>query len=263
MGEKWCHLGGRVFYGETLADAASRHLTESLSFNQRPTIGDTPYFVNQYFPSRQAGMGYDPRKHAIAACFMVDFPPGDNPISAGTEALAFQWFRRDSLPAEDDIWPGSMLMINHPLALGAGRNDLVAYDALNARYVSHNELMWQTPVLAMTAMAFLLTIALGSSQNWMRALGAALSALVAIISAQLMAKHSSSQLADADELLKIELRQDMPPIHGKPTYAHVRFSLRNLRAWFASKRSRVWWFNGLLLFAAVSMVIAILAVFDI
>ncbi len=33
--------------------------------------------------------------------------------------------------------------------------------------------MWQTPVLAMTAMAFLLTIALGQSASWMRALAAA------------------------------------------------------------------------------------------
>src|SRR4051812_1541623 len=30
MGEKWCHIGGRLLYGESLLDGANRHTIESV-----------------------------------------------------------------------------------------------------------------------------------------------------------------------------------------------------------------------------------------
>jgi ADP-ribose pyrophosphatase YjhB (NUDIX family) len=261
MGQRWCHLGGRVWLGESLADAATRHLQDSITETELSALAPGPYFVNQYFQTPRPGMGLDPRKHAIASCYLAEFPGESHPIAHGVEALEFQWFAMDNIPSQSELWPGTRIMIDRPEVEGSWADELLAYEALNARYISHNEMMWQTPVLAMTAMAFLLTIALGQGENWMRSLAALLSSMIALISAQLMVKHSASQISDAEDLLRFELRRNMPPIHARPVYAPTPFTLRpgGLRNWFASKRSRVWWFNALLALGLVSAGISLQA----
>ncbi|GAB6903639.1 hypothetical protein JCM9957A_67310 [Kineosporia succinea] len=263
MGRRWCHLGGRVGYDESLQEAGRRHLEDSLRDIGGVVVETEPYFVNQYFPSPRAGMGVDPRKHAVAVCYLALFPSGSAPRAQGSEALNFQWFPVDALPDDDDFWPGSLLMIRRPEVTTSGWHDeVLTYQSISDRYISHNELMWQTPVLAMTAMAFLLTIALGQSASWMRALAAALSFVIAVISAQLMAKHSKSQISDSEDLLRIEKKRGMQPAHDKPKPVRIpfRFSTDGLSEWFAARRSRIWWFRALLLLAVVSAGVTVEAV---
>jgi ADP-ribose pyrophosphatase YjhB (NUDIX family) len=264
MGIRWCHIGGRVLHGESLQEAAVRHFQDSLMGTDVDSIEDHPYFVNQYFQDSRPGMGFDPRKHAVAACFLAEVASGGPLVAHGDEAQEFRWFTMDALPADADLWPGTRIMVEHPRVEGSFADESLAYEALNDRYISHNELMWQTPVLAMTAMAFLLTIALGQGNDYRRALAAALSAMIAIVSAQLMAKHSASQIKDAEELLKIELRRGMPLLHDRPAGSRATFSLRpkGLQAWFACRQSRQWWFNALLLLGAVSVCIVIEAIIN-
>lgn len=64
------------------------------------------------------------------------------------------------------------------------------YQILVQRSLSEHSEMWQTPSLAMTAEAFLLTIAADSEGSMgARLLACALGVLVAAMSMQLMAKH--------------------------------------------------------------------------
>jgi ADP-ribose pyrophosphatase YjhB (NUDIX family) len=256
FGPVWCHVGGRVLLGETLAEAARRHLKDSLESGGESAMATSPYFVNQYFREQREGEGWDPRKHAVAACFLAEFAPADTPKPTGTEAIDFRWFGVDELPAEAEMWPGTMAMIDHP-ALAPAEAGLESYHALTARSVSHNELLWQTPVLAMTAMAFLLTIALGESDDWRRALAAALSAVIAVASAQLFARHSASQLKDADALCSLESRLGMLPINRKPPSLPRKRLMWPTRNELAQRRSRDWWFRSLLLFAGVSTVLCV------
>lgn len=264
MGELWCHLGGRVIHGESLRHAAIRHLEDSLDGVDGEAIQTHPYFVNQYFQDGRPGMGFDPRKHAVSACFIADIPPDRQVTARGAEAREFRWFAVGSLPVDTDLWPGTRYMIERPEVEGSYADESLAYEALNARYISHNELMWQTPVLAMTAMAFLLTIALGQGNDYRRALAAALSTMIAVISAQLMAKHSASQINDAEELLRIERRRGMPVLHDRPARKDAAFSLRltGLQRWFACKQSRQWWFGALIILGAVSACIVIEALLN-
>ena len=149
-------------------------------------------------------------------------------------------------------------MITHP-ALMTKEAALESYHALTARSVSHNELLWQTPVLAMTAMAFLLTIALGVSDDWRRALAAGLSAVIAIASAQLFARHSASQLKDADALNGLEASLGLLPINRKPPSAPVRPEWPT-RSALAKQVSRDWWFRSLMLFAFVSIALCVASI---
>lgn len=111
FGDVWCHLGGRVRYGETLASASKRHLNETLDVTEAPVIGNDPFFVNQYFPDQRPGLGHDPRKHAIAICYTLTFEDSGAFVPRG-EALAFQWFDHDMTPSDEHLWPGSQLMLN-------------------------------------------------------------------------------------------------------------------------------------------------------
>lgn len=247
----WCHVGGRVLIGETLLTAAERHLRDSLRWRAHPAIAASPYFVNEYFTEPGIGEGWDPSKHAVASCFLAEFDPTETPRHQGDEAMDFRWFGLEELPDSSEMWPGTMAMIRHP-ALITREAALDSYTALTTRSVSHNELLWQTPVLAMTAMAFLLTIALGVSDDWRRALAAGLSAVIAVASAQLFARHSASQLKDADTLLALERHLGMLLINRKPP-AVPRKGLRwPTKAVLAEIPSRVWWFRALMLFAIVS-----------
>jgi ADP-ribose pyrophosphatase YjhB (NUDIX family) len=268
--EVWCHLGGRVLLGEHLDHAVLRHVNA--------TIGDLPaaaqlsqesFFTNQFFRQREQGFGFDPSKHAIATCYTLTMPRAAAvTVSEEGEALAFQWFPRERLPTAENLWPGTAEMVaalpEHNLAL--------VYESLHADYVLHNELMWQTPALAMTAMAFLLTIALSDAPTMARVLAGGLSAFTAVAGAQLFAKHSTNQLAKADQLWDYEKRLQMPQLHRKPepeVRGTERLS-RRLGRWFrhpigsmekrlARYRSRRLWFVALLLFAAVSVAAVVVA----
>jgi ADP-ribose pyrophosphatase YjhB (NUDIX family) len=255
FGPRWCHIGGRVLHDEELRVAAHRHLDQTLTNCSGARIQAEPYFVNQYFPEAREGMGLDPRKHAIATCYVVEVPPDVHPVPTGHEGSEFKWFSIDEIRAEARLWPGTILMIDQP-GIALDSHGLESYAALTTRCVSHNELMWQTPALAMTAMAFLLTIGLGDSDNWKRSLAAGLACLVAIVSAQLMARHSRSQIADSDALSGLETRLRMLPVNQKPVEQVARrtANILQLQVWLADRRSRVWWFRALLLFAAALFV---------
>jgi len=256
---RWCHIGGRQAIDETQAEAARRHLASSLV--QRKANGkrkeidpdlvpDRPEATFEFLREKRDGFGYDPRKHAVSACFRVWLPenviarPGDD------EALEFRWFRFDQLPDETELWPGTSGIIYQLTA--DNPDDLVAYEALNARQIGHNSLTWQTPALALTAQAFLLSIALGAQTAFAsRIISSVLSLVIALLSVQLMTRHSAFELADARRLHSIELRRKMEPVHQRP------LPVRGIGGF----RSRRLWTIGLSLFGAAALVALGLTIF--
>ncbi|MCF4121847.1 NUDIX hydrolase family protein [Antribacter sp. KLBMP9083] len=260
FGKVWCHVGGRLLIDETLAEAARREL-DAVDPSGAGALPRRPFMVNEYFRELRPGLGHDPRKHAVAACFVATYPD-DRPLTVTGEADDFAWYRTDDLPG--DLWPGTGQMVAQAAGEPGWREEQAVYSAVNDRHVSSNGLMWQTPVLAMTAMAFLLTIALGGGAEWRRALAAALSAVVAVASVQLMARHSSLELRDAELLWEMERVHGMRPVHAPPSSRRALGARRggggpvNL---LASFRSRNVWMAAMASFAVVSVVVAVLAVF--
>ncbi|MDR1264173.1 MAG: NUDIX hydrolase family protein [Propionibacteriaceae bacterium] len=267
--EVWCHLGGRVLLDEHLDHAALRHVNATIGdLPESAQLSREPFFTNQFFRRREQGFGFDPSKHAIATCYTLTMPSrAVVTVSEEGEALAFQWFPRECLPA-GDLWPGTAEMV----AALPEYNLALVYESLHADYVSHNELMWQTPALAMTAMAFLLTIALSDAPTIARVLAGGLSAFTAVAGAQLFAKHSANQLAKADQLWHYEKRLQMPQLHKKsePEFRAAERLTERLGRWFrhpidslekrlARYRSRGLWFVALILFAAVSVAAVVVA----
>jgi len=79
------------------------------------------------------------------------------------------------------------------------------YPIVVGRRQSYDQLLWQTPVLSLTAQAFLLTIALGpdSSCN-ARLMSSSLSLLTALASIMLMIKHRYYEVIASNMLKRMK-----------------------------------------------------------
>jgi len=101
QGMRWCMVGGRMWRNESLAEAASRQLRETLGPSVRFAIDPDrqPDFVVQYFTTPRAIGFHDPRQHAITLAIVV---PIEGEITAMGEAAAFRWFAPNDLPPANE-----------------------------------------------------------------------------------------------------------------------------------------------------------------
>ncbi|HEX6353787.1 hypothetical protein [Actinophytocola sp.] len=82
---------------------------------------------------------------------------------------------------------------------------LSQYQIVAARRQTFDTLMWQVPALSLTAQSFLLSIAYGEqSSRLAAAVAGALSAVVAVMSIQLLLRHRQNELTDSITLNLIE-----------------------------------------------------------
>jgi hypothetical protein len=84
---------------------------------------------------------------------------------------------------------------------------LATYSAVAARRTQFDALLWQVPVLSLTAQAFLFTIALGDGDAWARIVSSLLSLNITVISIMLMGRHRQAELSDAHWLERLEQSQ--------------------------------------------------------
>jgi ADP-ribose pyrophosphatase YjhB (NUDIX family) len=111
FGEVWCHLGGRILYGETVSDALRRHAYDTLGVALDLPVDPQPAYVYQWFPDdvrpHEVGdYGRDPRKHAIGLSFVVKVA---GPPFPRNEAIDFSYFSVDALP--EPLWPGARQLL--------------------------------------------------------------------------------------------------------------------------------------------------------
>lgn len=97
-------------------------------------------------------------------------------------------------------------------------DDQIMYHAVSARRLQWDNLVWQVPLLSLTAQAFLFTIALGEgSSRVARAIAALLSLVATVLSIALMARHRQAELADAAWLEQYERHRfgESQAVHGE------------------------------------------------
>ncbi|MCT9819040.1 DUF4916 domain-containing protein [Microbacterium sp. W1N] len=108
FGRVWCHLGGRILRGETIAGAIRRHATDTLGDVVVELPADPqPDYVYQWFPPDDTPAdapphGVDPRKHAIGLSFVVTL---SGAVTPRNEAHEFGYFAVGDLPTP--LWPGT------------------------------------------------------------------------------------------------------------------------------------------------------------
>jgi len=124
------------------------------------------------------------------------------------------------------------------------------YALISARRQAYDTMMWQTPVLGLTAQSFLFTIGLGPyTTELARSIAALLALVTALCSLQLMAKHRHHELRDRMllEAFESDASNSYAPLSSKPDNstapAFIRLSSFNV------------WRAALIIFAIASFVI--------
>jgi hypothetical protein len=133
--------------------------------------------------------------------------------------------------------------------------DTFAYQMIMQRGVQTNGLLWQTPSLALTAQAFLLTISLGDdTYRPVRIVVSVLGLVIGVMSMQLMAKHHYFYELDQAELRRIETRLQLPPIaHRSQQMTDHREDVWALP--FVRVTSYIVWQSGIFLIALTNAVV--------
>ena len=95
--------------------------------------------------------------------------------------------------------------------------DLTQYQVVASRRQAMDALMWQVPVLSLTAQAFLFSIALGSDSSCLaRMLAGSLALFASLASIQLMSKHRLLEVRDSKWLEAFERENGLAVIHSRP-----------------------------------------------
>jgi uncharacterized membrane protein YhaH (DUF805 family) len=127
---------------------------------------------------------------------------------------------------------------------------LVQYQVISSRRESVDSMLWQAPVISLTAQAFLLNVVLTSNVPSAVGVASVLSLLVSVASLHLMWKHRHFEVNDSKRLHDIERANGLSEYHPKPTdYECLGPFGRSYDVWIAM----------LSIFAIVSAIFAYLA----
>jgi ADP-ribose pyrophosphatase YjhB (NUDIX family) len=116
QGQRWCLVGGRLLYGESLRDAIVRQVGETLGTKARIHLkrDQQPLYIAQYAPHGIEPFGLDPRQHAVALTYISRIT--GSPVPQG-EAVAFEWFDVRKLPPPERFGFGQHRLVNACLRL--------------------------------------------------------------------------------------------------------------------------------------------------
>lgn len=141
------------------------------------------------------------------------------------------------------------------------------YEVIAERRTAFDTLMWQVPAIALTAQAFLLTIAFGDGSSQIaRIVSGVLSIVVAAVTTQTMLKHQANELTDSlilqeiEKVMKVRLGDDAAP-HGKPADRGEAVGNRLFNRRLVKAKSAYLWVGSLVFFGAAGIVAIVLAVF--
>jgi len=219
--------GGRIVKGERHEDALRRIAAdevgiEGLEWRDENVVG---VFTHVYdanalevpgVSTHYAVIGY--RAH-VAPPF--ELPTGDDQHSA------FRWIgRKDAHDAT--IHPNTLAYLDRldpPLTP-------TQYEVLNARRDTANSLVWQTPVVGLTGLAFIFTVLLAGDTSWQgRWIAAALAVSICVATLHLTAKQRFTEVEHAKLGEAFERAHRMYPLNEQLKAPTPYLELSSVRVW--------------------------------
>ncbi|MEU8184900.1 hypothetical protein AB0B85_12085 [Micromonospora sp. NPDC049044] len=179
--------------------------------------------------------------------------------------LSTAFRRRLYLPAVASGWDHGAMTPGPPATQAEDQVSeevlMAAYAVVGARRTSLDTMMWQVPALATAAQAFLLTIALQAGGSTpAQAVSAVLGAILALLSAQLMAKHRHLEMSDSRLAERIERQLGLAQGLEVPPHAAGRLRLGDHQPWWIRLSSYRLWLFGVASFGVADLVIALDAI---
>lgn len=144
--------------------------------------------------------------------------------------------------------------------------ELAAYAAVVSRRNQWDNLVWQVPLLSLTAQAFLFSIALGpDASDFARYVASGLSIVVTVLSVGLMARHRQAEVTDAHWLAAFEERLPAHLHNHGPEWAARRDRVQLDHGWTEKVvplvRGYPLWVAGLLIFGLAALGIILVTLF--
>lgn len=197
---KWFVPGGRIRKGENLEDAFQRvcltEIKESHTKSEARLVG-----VFTHMHEKNVFLMEGISTHYVVLAFELRFGEGFE-LRETEQHSEFRWFTSEEVdpPKGKNAYPDVHEFVV-PYFCDPSQMTPEQYGALNARRDSFNNLVWQTPVLSLTAQAFLFTIIFSTDASALgRIVAGVLSAIVAFASIQLLAKHRFMEKQHAELL---------------------------------------------------------------
>lgn len=254
----WFVPGGRILKGESKEKAfkriAKKELNYSLSINDASLIDVYSHFYHNDNVNDLPNID----THYIVLAYYVKQSLDLNKLP-NKEHTNYRWFNKNDLHLFDNVHENVIPYFDalYHGAINISKLNDQQYVILNERRNSFNSLVWQTPVISLTAQAFLLVIAL--SQNVSRKaqfVAAMLGFTAALASVQLLIKHRAMEKFHAVTLKKYELLNGLALSNEK---------LKNHDKSFIGKIQKISsykiWIALLSLFAIVTLLIMIHIIF--
>ena len=150
--------------------------------------------------------------------------------------------------------------MNQPIDLKTMKGPQYEIVATNRQI--QDQMLWETPVLSLTALSFLFTIALGSGNSTAsRLISASLAAITSFASLQLLIKHRALELHSMLIAHGYEKTNDFAEIHQRPHLDEAYQRLTGIEVWLARRPSYYVWLTCLSCFFAASLLVIVIAIF--
>ena len=250
--DTWFVPGGRIRKNEQLDDAFKRLSSSELGVQYTRTqarfLGIFEHIYDTNF-QEQRGIG----THYIVLAYEVcpSQLPECLPIEQHRE---YRWFTCTEAAHAKEIhrYVLPYFLLSPCKSSNSSETFLAQYAVLNARRDSFNTLLWQTPVLSLTAQAFLFNIALSKEVSCAAQTVAAILALfVALASIQLMTKHRFNEEELAKQLNDMEMQRGLIDINKRIVPALTWYQ----GGWFVKFSSYYIWLAMLATFAGSALLL--------
>ena len=209
--DSWFVPGGRIKKDERLAGAFARIVAEELRGPKRGISADineaTFLGVSEHHYPAGEHVQIDGSVHYVVLNYRVIASKDDIAELPDAQHVTWKWFDIQTLLDDGEVHQNVKDYFNRTI-------HEEQYAVLADHRTNLNELLWQTPVLSLTAQAFLFTIAFNADAPVeYRVASIALVILVALASLQLMAKHRACEVHCMKLLAAFEEKRGYPPVH--------------------------------------------------
>jgi len=228
---EWFVPGGRILKNEKVEDAFTRitkkELGKALNFEETRLLNVFNHIYQTNYLEKD-----DVNTHYVVLAYEIFAPKNQlNALinSPDEQHKELKWISlKDSDKMNVHVLSKVYYEINSDLSE-------TQYEILNSRRDSFNNLVWQTPVLSLTAQAFLFTIIYTSTaSNVARTIVAALSIILALASIQLLLKHRFMEAEHAKFLHTFEKTQNSNPINRRMLSSNKIIAISSYKVWLGA-----------------------------
>lgn len=228
----WFVPGGRIRKDESLDAAFRRIVLGELGSNVHISANRADYHqlgaFDHFYPSSEHAIATT-SIHYVALGHRINSAAIDPTHLPKEQHSEWRWFPLDELLGCEAVHPNTKAFFMTDRIISPEQYEIVAQ-----RQQSHDNMVWQTPVLSLTAQAFLFTIAFSELPAFTRLPASILVMLVSGASLQLIAKHRASEVYSS--MLLKEYERHTPGF----LVVHDRLPCDRLNTWTRRSSYSVW-----------------------